>query len=303
MRIISDTKLQLGPDRNSGSSPVPVEFGLAPVPVDLAGTAIFFMLYYRFYDELPASCAPPVPWLDHVHLSSSHFPDYITFYPPVPSQTASRALLQFPGCITCSPPVPRMYHVLPSSSQNVSCRPPPLATRRHLERKIIFIFTVCYFNWFHIKHRHFSIIILLGRYQTVTAIFSCWIIGFTCLTPISYLHHVPPLVSRLDHVHPSSSQTVLHTTIQFPDYITCSPPVPWLYHVPPPVHKLYHVLPSGSQNFSRAPHVPFGDTWKGKLSLFSSFAILFIDFTLRGGGGGRRGSPWLFCETWFRDSS
>ena len=32
----------LEPDRNSGPVPVQVEFG--PVPVDLAGTAIFFML-------------------------------------------------------------------------------------------------------------------------------------------------------------------------------------------------------------------------------------------------------------------
>ena len=74
---------------------------------------------------------PPVLWLDHVHPSSS--------------QTVSRATLQFPDCITCSPPVPRLYHVLPSSSQNVSCPPPPIW--RHLERNIIFIFTVCYFYY------------------------------------------------------------------------------------------------------------------------------------------------------------
>ena len=140
--MLDSLKFNLGPDRNSGSGPVPipVEFGLVPVPVDFGryqtGTAIF-LIYYRFYDELPALRAP----------SSS--------------QTASRALLQLPGCITCSPPVPRLYHVLPSSSQNVSCPPPPLWL--HLERKIIFIFTVCCFYWFHIKHRHFRIIILLAK--------------------------------------------------------------------------------------------------------------------------------------------
>ena len=113
MRLISETKLQLGPDLNSGSSPVPVEFGLAPVPVDLAGTAcciIGFMMSYLHHVPLQfpgwITCTSPVPRLYHVLPSSS--------------QTASRALLQFPGCITCSPPVPRMYHVLTSSSQNVS---------------------------------------------------------------------------------------------------------------------------------------------------------------------------------------
>ena len=66
-------------------------------------------------------------------------------------------------------------------------------------------------------------------------------------------HHVPPSASVpwLDHVYPSSSQTVSRATLQFPDCITCCPPVP----------RLYHVLPSSSQNVSRAPHnITFGDT-------------------------------------------
>ena len=50
---------------------------------------------------------------------------------------------------------------------------------------------------------------------------------------MSYLHHVPPSVLWLDHVHPSSSQTESRATLQFPDCITCSPPVPWLYHMLP----------------------------------------------------------------------
>ena len=78
-----------------------------------------------------------------------------------------------------------------------------------------------------------------GRYQTGTAIFfSFCIISFT----MSYLHHVPQPVPWLDHVHPSSSQTVSRATLQFPDCITCSPLVPFLYHV----------LPSSSQTISRA---------------------------------------------------
>ena len=77
-----------------------------------------------------------------------------------------------------------------------------------------------------------------GRYQTDSAIFSCCIIGFM----MSYLNHVPPPVPWLDHVHPSSSQTVSRATLQFPDCITCSPLVPWLYHV----------LPSSSQTVSRS---------------------------------------------------
>ena len=139
----------LGPDRNSGSGPLryPFRWNLGWYRFRLGtgrfgryqtGTVIFFMLYLGFMmsylHHVPLqfsgwiTCTPPVPRLNHVLPSSS--------------QTASRALLQFPGCITCSPPVPRLYHVLPSSSQNVSC-PPPLW--RHLERNIIFIFTVCYF--------------------------------------------------------------------------------------------------------------------------------------------------------------
>ena len=94
-----------------------------------------FMMSYLHHVPLQFSgritCTPPVPRLNHVLPSSS--------------QTASRALLQFPGCITCSPPVPRLYHVLPSSSQNVTCPRPPPPLWRHLERNIIFIFTVCYF--------------------------------------------------------------------------------------------------------------------------------------------------------------
>ena len=107
------------PEFRSGPVPVSVEFGLVPVrywyiwPVQ-DRYRNFFMLYYRFYDELPASRAP----------SSS--------------LAGSREPLQFPDCITYSPPVswlyhvlppiPRLYHVLPSSSQNVSCPNPPLAT-------------------------------------------------------------------------------------------------------------------------------------------------------------------------------
>ena len=95
---------------------------------------------------------------------------------------------------------------------------------------------------------------------------------------MSYLHHVPPPVLWLDHVHPSSSQTESRATLQFPDCITCFPPVPWLYHM----------LPSSSQTVSRATleftkcimsPPPFGDTWRGILSLFSPF-VTFIDFIL-----------------------
>ena len=69
----------LGPDRNSGSGPlpVPVEFGLVPVPVDLAGTIpvqqFFFMLYLGFM----------MSYLHHVPL-------------------------QFSGWIKCTPPIPRL---------------------------------------------------------------------------------------------------------------------------------------------------------------------------------------------------
>ena len=109
------------------AGPVSVEFGLVPVPVDLRvpdryRNYFFFVLYYRFYDELPASRAP------------------------YSSLAGSRAPLQFPDCITCYTPVPILHHLLsstpvpwrnhvppsssqtvsliPSSSQNVSCPPP-----------------------------------------------------------------------------------------------------------------------------------------------------------------------------------
>ena len=118
-----------------------VEFGLVPLHYWFqsgtgrfgryqTGTAIFYVVF-RFYDELPASRAPPVLWLDHVHPSTHSS-----------SQTVSRASLEFTKCI------------MPRS-------PPPLW--RHLERNIIFILTVCYFYWFHIKHRHFRINILLDK--------------------------------------------------------------------------------------------------------------------------------------------
>ena len=101
----------LGPDRNSGSGPLRYPFrwnlgwywfrlGTGRFGRYQTGTAIFFNVVFRLYDELPVSRAP----------SSS--------------LAGSRALLQFPGCITCSPPVPRLYHVLPSSSQNVSWQNP-----------------------------------------------------------------------------------------------------------------------------------------------------------------------------------
>ena len=82
-----------------------------------------------------------------------------------------------------------------------------------------------------------------------TAIFSCWIIGFLCFALISYLHHVPPPVTWLDHVQcaplrppvprlyhvlPSSSQTTSRAPLQFHNCITCCPSVPKIYHVPPP---------------------------------------------------------------------
>ena len=104
---------------------------------------------------------------------------------------------------------------------------------------------------------------------------------------MSYLHHVPPSVPWLDHVHPSG--------LQFPDCITCSPPVHRLHQLSsatlqlpgcitcsPQVPRLYHVLPFSSQNLSRPPpppHILFGDTCRGKFSLFSPF-VTFIDFTL-----------------------
>ena len=125
------------PEFRSGTGSGGIWLVPVPVPIDLAGTRpvqiFFFMLYLGFMMSYLHHVPPPVLWLDHVHPSSS--------------QTVSRATLQFPDCITCSPPVPRLYHVLPSSSQNVSCPrpPPPPPIWRHLERNIIFIFTVCYF--------------------------------------------------------------------------------------------------------------------------------------------------------------
>ena len=78
----------------------------------------------------------------------------------------------------------------------------------------------------------------VGLTGTVAHFFSYCIICFM----MSYLHHGPPPVPWLDHVHYSSSQTVSRATLQFPYCITCSPPVPWLYHV----------LPSSSQTVSCA---------------------------------------------------
>ena len=103
----------------TGSRGIWAGTGPGPVPVDLAGTRpvpqFFFMFYYRFYDELPASRA--VPGLYHVLPSSS--------------QTASRALLQFLCCIMCSPPVPRLYQLSCGTLEFTKCMmppPPPLAT-------------------------------------------------------------------------------------------------------------------------------------------------------------------------------
>ena len=128
----------------------------------------------------------------------------------------------------------------------------------------------------------------------------CWIIGFLCFALMSYLHYVfpsssmtgspsplqfpdcitcyPP-VPRLHHVLPSSSQTVSRTTLQFPDCITCYHPVPRLHHVLPSSSQTVSRATLKFQNVSRAPHIHFGDTWRGKLSLFSPF-VTFIDFTL-----------------------
>ena len=140
------------PEFRFRSGPVPVEFGLVPVPVWYQnGNAIFFMLYYRFNDELPASRAPSSS--QTASRTLLQFPGCITCYPPVPrlhhvlscsSLAVSRATLQFPDCITYSPAVPWLYHVLPSSSQTVS-RATLEFTKCIMERKIIFLFTVCYF--------------------------------------------------------------------------------------------------------------------------------------------------------------
>ena len=135
----------LGPNRNSGSGSLwyrvqwklgwyQFRSGTSRFGRYQTGTANFFHVVFRFCFELPASRAhcpsssltvsratllPPVPTLHHV-LSSS-------------SLAVSRAPLQFTDCITCYPRVHTMYHAPP---------PPPL---RHLERNIIFIFTVCFF--------------------------------------------------------------------------------------------------------------------------------------------------------------
>ena len=110
--------------------------------------------------------------------------------------------------------------------------------------------------------------------------FFLWIIGFLCFALMSYL----------DHVHSSSSH--------FPDCITCSPTVPWLYHVLPYISLAVSHAPlqfpgcitcsiqfpdciTCSLQFPdciTCPHIPFGDTWIGKLSIFSPF-VTFIDFT------------------------
>ena len=49
----------------------------------------------------------------------------------------------------------------------------------------------------------------------------------------SYLHHLPLPVPWLDHVHPSSSETVSRATLQFPECIISYPLVPNIYHDPP----------------------------------------------------------------------
>ena len=127
--------LRTRPEFRSGTGSGGIWLVLVPVRTDRFGRyqtgTDFFHVVFRFYDELPASRAP----------SSS--------------LAGSRAPLQFPDCITCYPPVSRLHHVLSSSSQTVSratleftkciMPPPPPPIWRHLERNIIFIFTVCYF--------------------------------------------------------------------------------------------------------------------------------------------------------------
>ena len=113
----------------SGPVPVSVEFGLVPVPVDLAGTTpvpqFFSMLYYRFYDELPASARAPSSSLAG-SCAPLQFPDCITCCPKVPRlhHVLSSSSLAVSHA-SCSPPVPSLYHVLPSSSLNVLCPTPP----------------------------------------------------------------------------------------------------------------------------------------------------------------------------------
>ena len=103
----------------------------------------FFHVVFRFYDELPASRAPSSSLAGS--RAPLQFPDCITCYPPVSrlhhvlsscSLAVSHAPLQFPDCITCYPRVHKMYH---------APAPPPPPLWPHLERNIIFIFTVCYF--------------------------------------------------------------------------------------------------------------------------------------------------------------
>ena len=88
---------EIGPDRNSGSGTssgrIWAGTGSGRFGRYQTGTAIFFLiLYYRFYDELPATRAP-----------SSCL-------------AGSRAPLQFPDCIKCYNQVPRLHHVLSTSS-------------------------------------------------------------------------------------------------------------------------------------------------------------------------------------------
>ena len=119
----------------------------------------------------------------------------------------------------------------------------------------------------------------LAGTRPVPNVFSCWIIDFLCFALMNYLHHVLP----------SSSLAGSRAPLQFPDCITCYPSVP----------RLHQVLPSSSLAASRAhfqfpycitfyplvpkmyhaPHTPFSDTWRGKLSLFSPF-VTFINFIL-----------------------
>ena len=212
----------------TGSGGIWAGTGSGPVPVDLAGTKpvhqflcciigflCFALISYLHY------VPPPVPWLDHVHLSSSQTVSCATLQNPDPrlhhvlpsnSLAVSRAPLQFPGCITlsraplqfpgwitCTSRVPRLYHALPSRIQILDCITcsPPIPWLYH---------------------------------------------AITCSPPIPWLYHTitcSPPVPWLDHVHLSSSQTVSCATLQNPD--------PRLYHVLPSnslAVSRYHVLPS-----------------------------------------------------------
>ena len=93
--------------------PVPVEFRLVSVPLDLAGTRLVTRLF---------SC-----WIigylcfARVARASLQFPRWITCTPPASSSLArSHAPLQFPDCITCCSPVTWLDHVHHSSFQTVS---------------------------------------------------------------------------------------------------------------------------------------------------------------------------------------